>query len=513
MAANRSPWAGPLAVDDPAPIAELRHVLVEAGFDGPAVRDALDVDGRMLARPNDGPILRRRLAGIEPLGTLASLFVLDTPVPVAEARTAFGPLALERVEAMGLVESGGGVVQTRVRLVPHDDVLIVSDISGLAADDQPDHVAGVHNASLMLANITIREPVEAALDVGTGSGIQAILAARHAGRVVATDVNERALNFTAFNALLNGAEGIELRAGDLLEPAAAERFGLVVCNPPYVISPETAYLFRDSGLVGDTLSRQLVEDVPALLREGGFASVLLSWIHQPDEHWSVPLRAWVEESDCDAVLLSYGSQDALTHASNWLRDRYASDGDAFEATLACWLDYLEGLGAARIAYGGVVLRRRRSGPNWVRVHDLPPAGLRQASHHLLRIFEGVDFVSGLSDDRALLDERFALVEHARVEQRVVLRSGEWTIERIQLRLEEGLRLRATIDPLIAHLLAGLDGERTLIEVTDALAGAQGLDRASFAERAVPVLREMVELGFVQRREPSEQHGASAYDVG
>lgn len=503
MGADRSAWAGPLRVDDPAPIAELRHVLVEAGFDGPAVRDALAVEGQMLARPSDGPVLRRRLAGIEPLGTLASLFVLDTAVTVADARAAFQPLALERVEAMGLVETGGGAVRTRVRLVPHDDVLIVSDVSGFAAEDQPDHVAGVHNASLTLANITIREPVEAALDVGTGSGIQAILAARHAGRVVATDVNERALNFTRFNALLNGAEGIELRAGNFFEPAAAERFELVVCNPPYVISPETAYLFRDSGLAGDTLSRQLVRDVPELLREGGFASVLLSWIHEDDEHWSVPLRAWVAESECDAVLLSYGSQDPLTHASNWLRDRYAGDVDAFEATLAHWLDYLEGLGAARIAYGGVVLRRREHGSNWVRVHDLPPAGLRQSSHHLLRIFEGVDFVSGLSDERALLDEQFALVEHAQVEQRVVLHSGEWTIERIQLRLEEGLRLRANVDPLIAHLLAGLDGERTLAEVTDALAADQGLDRASLAERAVPIAREMVELGFVQRREQRE----------
>ena len=151
--ATRSPWAGPLAVDDPAPIAELRHVFVEAGFDGPAVRDALDVDGQMLARPSDGPVLRRRLAGIEPLGTLASLFVLDTPVPVADARRALQPLSLERVEAMGLVELGGGVVRTRIRLVPHDDVLIVSDRSGFAADDQPDHVAGVHNASLTLAKL------------------------------------------------------------------------------------------------------------------------------------------------------------------------------------------------------------------------------------------------------------------------------------------------------------------------------------------------------------------------
>ena len=112
----------------------------------------------------------------------------------------------------GLVESAGGLVSPRVRLVPHDDLLIVSDIPD-EAEDQPDHVAGIHNPSVTLAHLTIRRPVETALDVGTGSGIQAILAARHSARVVATDLSERALNFATFNALLNGARGSSFAPG------------------------------------------------------------------------------------------------------------------------------------------------------------------------------------------------------------------------------------------------------------------------------------------------------------
>ncbi|HEX4521781.1 MAG TPA: class I SAM-dependent methyltransferase [Gaiellaceae bacterium] len=498
MAANPPVWAGPLAVDDPAAVEELRQVLIEAGFDGPTVREALGAEGQMLARPSDTPVLRRRLAGVEPLGTIASLFVLGTPVALADARRAFRPLPLEQMERMGLVALREGAAQARIRLVPHDDLWIVSDIPD-AAEEHPDHVAGIHNPSVTLAHLTIRRPVAEALDAGTGSGIQAILAARHCDRVVATDINERALNFTWFNALLNRAEGIELRAGSFFEAAAGERFGLVTCNPPYVISPETAYLFRDSGLAGDTVSRKLVHDAPAMLVEGGFGSLLVSWIHTPGEDWSPALRTWVEGTGCDAILLNYGTQDPLTHASNWTRDRYVNDAEAFEAVLARWLDYLAGLGAESIGYGAVVLRRRESGQNWVRAYDLPPAGLRRSSEHLLRIFDAVDFLSGLADDGAVLDERFALTEHAGVEQRVSLRSGEWSIERIEMRLDDGLRFRARVDPLIAHLLAGLDGERTLAEVTDGLAVAQGLDRSSLAERAIPVAREMFELGFLERR--------------
>ena len=163
--------------------------------------------------------------------------------------------------------------------------------------------------------------------MGTGSGVQAILASRHSDRVVATDLNERALNFAAFNAALNGAENIEFRAGSFFEPVAGQRFKLVTTNPPYVISPESAFLFRDSGLEGDRVSREVVGAAPEHIEEGGFATILASWAHTPGEDWSEPLRAWLEGSGCDAWLLHHGTSDPLTHASNWNRGSFTGDPD------------------------------------------------------------------------------------------------------------------------------------------------------------------------------------------
>src|SRR4029453_6428489 len=60
----------------------------------------------------------------------------------------------------------------------------------------PDHVLGVSSASTSLARLTIREPVRRALDLGTGCGVQALHLAAPAERVVATDVNQRALWMT-----------------------------------------------------------------------------------------------------------------------------------------------------------------------------------------------------------------------------------------------------------------------------------------------------------------------------
>ena len=122
---------------------------------------------------------------------------------------------------------------------------------------------GVQPPSTVLARLTVRRPVARALDVGTGCGIQAILASRHAERVVATDVSERALAFAQFNLAVNGIENVELRQGSFLEPVEGERFDLVVANPPYVVSPENDLVFRDSGLGRDRVSEQIVVTFPA----------------------------------------------------------------------------------------------------------------------------------------------------------------------------------------------------------------------------------------------------------
>ena len=74
----------------------------------------------------------------------------------------------------------------------------------------------------------------AVLDLGTGSGVSAIFAARLAGRVVATDINPAAVRCARINALLNGVEDrVEVREGDLFAPVAGERFDVIIFNPPY----------------------------------------------------------------------------------------------------------------------------------------------------------------------------------------------------------------------------------------------------------------------------------------
>ena len=490
---------GPLRLDDRGAIAELRDVLTAAGMHGERVRSALGATSDLLARAPDVPASERRLDEAGPLATLIKLFLLQRPVTAEALTDALAPLSPAHLERLGLVEVNGDEVSALVRIAPHDEVLIASDRIGPEGSDRPDHVAGVHPPSLTLSHLTVRRPVATALDVGTGSGVQAILASRHSGHVVATDLNERALNFAAFNALLNGVENVELRAGSFFEPVAGERFELVTSNPPYVISPESAYLFRDSGLEGDSVSRDVVRAAPGHLEEGGFATILVSWIHAPGEDWTTPLREWLDGSGCDAWLLHYGTDDPLTHTAKWNRERFADEPAGADEVIDRWLEYLKRLGIEGIAYGAVILRLRSGAANWIRADELPADRLQPAGDHILRVFAAQDYLAERPENADLLDGTFVLAPHDLLEQRVEFRNGVWTIAEISASLQDGLGFRAGLDPLTVELLAALDGTRKLGRVVEEVARKKQVDRSVLEGDAVGLVRGMLGAGFLKIR--------------
>ena len=174
-------------------VTRLRAALDAAGFTAPAVRKALHAEGDLLSGSQDVVINERRLADAPPaLATIVRLFALQLPVAVDDAAQALTEQGAQALVDLGLVAEEDGVLRRVVRLVPHDHLLIASDELSVGGAD---HVAGVDRPSATLAGLTVRRPVLAALDVATGCGIQALLTSPHAERVVATDVNERALAF------------------------------------------------------------------------------------------------------------------------------------------------------------------------------------------------------------------------------------------------------------------------------------------------------------------------------
>ncbi|MFE7627839.1 HemK2/MTQ2 family protein methyltransferase [Streptomyces sp. NPDC057509] len=113
------------------------------------------------------------------------------------------------------------------------------------------------------------------LDVCTGSGALALLAARSGAGVFAVDISRRAVMTARINAARAGHRVRVLR-GDLTGPVAAQRFDLVMSNPPYVPAPG-ARRFRshgpevawDAGLCGRQALDRICDHAPGLLRPNG----------------------------------------------------------------------------------------------------------------------------------------------------------------------------------------------------------------------------------------------------
>ena len=495
MTAAAATRDGP-AVTDRGAIELLRTALADAGYDEDGLA-AIGIGEPLRPESAELPYHELGLVQAGRLGTLVRLFQLALPVAAGEAAGAIEPAPLDRLQVAGLLERVGDAVRATVALAPVLGVLLASDWEPAAAPPRRrDHVLGPSSPSRILARLAGGDQVDSALDLCTGSGLHALLAARRARRVVATDLNPRALRFAELNAALNAVDIVETREGSLFQPVAGETFDAISANPPYVVSPEAEFAFRDGGLRGDAFSETLVRALPAHLREGGTAHVLVSWVHQADEDWATALRRWLDGSGCDALLLHHVSQAPLEHANDQNRMHWR-DPERYRDELARWVAHLDDLGVERIAWGAVVLRKRTGGANHVTALHLALTACGPAAHHVRRLLDAQRAVAGLD-----ANARLRVVSDARLEQTVAFRDGEGVLERARLRLEDGLRLEIELDPQVPKLLSLLDAGATVGEATAEAARALSGDGSTperVASAALASIRLLLETGFLEAR--------------
>ena len=139
--------------------------------------------------------------------------------------------------------------------------------------------------SLPLADGSAPAPLRA-LDLGTGSGIGAIFAARRGYEVIGVDINPEAVRCARINVLLNNLEGrVEIREGDLFTPVAGDQFDLVLFNPPFYRGTPIDRL--DQAWRGTDVIERFASGLNGALRPTGEALIVLS----TDGEWRAMLAA------------------------------------------------------------------------------------------------------------------------------------------------------------------------------------------------------------------------------
>src|ERR1700682_2241585 len=221
----RDPWTSatprpsPLCADGRDAARRVRDALDRAGYGEPRVLELLGVAALPSFRRRK-PLSPGPREG-SPLETLARLFLLREPVPFEAARRALAPARVEDGIEAGLLEAGPLGLCALVELTPYEGLVVAADWPGGHAAGPLD-VMGVAASTRALAQMTVRRRAARTLDLGTGSGVLALLAAAHSDSVLATDRNPRALDFARFNAEFNAVSNVAFLAGDLFEPSRGE---------------------------------------------------------------------------------------------------------------------------------------------------------------------------------------------------------------------------------------------------------------------------------------------------
>jgi methylase of polypeptide subunit release factors len=179
---------------------------------------------------------------------------------------------LEALLGSGVLRAHAGLWVSEVRWSSLDDLLFVHSSFPTVAHDSvffgPDTYRFAQAIEEHLRSSS--HPIKNAVDIGSGSGVGAILIgrARRDAQVLALDINPTALRYTAVNAALAGTENVSAWHSDILASASGE-FDLIVANPPYMQDTQERAYRHGGGRLGSELSVRIVAQAINRLSLGG----------------------------------------------------------------------------------------------------------------------------------------------------------------------------------------------------------------------------------------------------
>ena len=523
----------PPPVVTPEQAASLRADLSESGWGVEAVATLLgEAADAALRREIRLPALRSVRAALaagtdsSPVAVLTALFMLGEPVLATALDAALPRTGAAGAAVIGLVgePDEAGYVRARVDLRPHEAVDDAGEIRWWVASDlgelvtgralAPAHVLGIGGAGLTLAGLTPRTRVRSALDLGCGCGIQTLYLLRHAEHVVATDISERALAFTAFNAALagvcvmgdpdagsgGGGGRLELLRGSLLEPVAGRRFDLIASNPPFVLTPPAV---REAGLplmeyrdAGGPVLPELVAGLREHLEPGAAAVMLGNWEHRGADSWREAVATWIPEG-LDGWVIEREVQDPVEYATMWLRDGGLTserDAEGFDAALGAWIDDFEVRGVQGVGFGYLIVHRPlRPRDPWRLLEEVTTSGQGVLGHHVAEVLEVRERLAGLDDD-AVADLRPVLAPDVTEERHFIPGAVEPTV--ILLRQGGGLGRTIRASTVVAALAGVADGELSVGQIASAVVALTGEDAIGLRAEMVEATRHLIAVGFL-----------------
>ena len=335
-------------------------------------------------------------------------------------------------------------------------------------------------------------PCDAMLDIGTGTGIAALMAARSANHVWASDLTARAARYAEINRRLANLDNITVVEGDLYEPVEGLTFDRITIHPPYVPAKKSKFLYRDAGEDGEQIIRRAVEGLPDMLRPGGrFYSVQMAGDRE-GESLEQRVRKWLGplQGEFDVVVGAH----SIRPPADFLADRMVranatdlEDRDLLELWAETKTKYL--------VYGTLLIERHSTPRPALTARTL--SGKGYTGRHLDWLLDWQKKVAGADSTEMLLNARPSLTPDCSLHSVSRMRDGRFQMEEFVLKSQRPFHSTFRSEGWVTQVLSECDGMRTWREHFDRAKGAGLISERIPAKEFAGLLSLLVSLGILR----------------
>ena len=478
--------------------AHVRELLLRSGYTETLLCERAEVPSiHYFPRGADRAVLRDI---VDAQSLFVALFIDGAALESRVVRAILPARDFEAIEALGLLKAVPGNASTcmaTVTLYPIEELFVASDRidSGEAAarTAQPEHVESAVTAEThRFLQLLPRERRDEVLDLCSGAGLGALLAATFAKRSWAVDGSARATRFARFNAALNQLPNATALHGDLYAPVVGQTFDLIIAHPAY--TPPFELERRNALDDGEGVLREILAGLPEHLRPGGqfFCDCLLG--EQEAAPLEQRLRAMLgaHEDDFDIVIGQGPSLDPVHYYADLAREGQAS----FEQ-VSRWNRAFERLGVRELLSVALLVQRRDT-PRQVVTSRRALSSLTSAAD-LQWVIRWLTATSDwdLPKLRRLLNSHPRMSPRTQLRSRSVLREGQWMVEECELVTLAPFAVEAACPNWYATLLMWCDGRMSAREHLQFLRDTHVVPDNAPEDAFASMIRQLVDNGLVE----------------
>lgn len=339
-------------------LSSIRKLFFDCGYNEKNICSLLKIGSTQTIEPTHLHYYNRFLLKEEPLHDLLRLFMLRASLPPERAYNVLGNDNFDLLIRLGILLMRDNEIASRVDIYPVNDLLVATDHRYMILEEDKigeDPVMYIGLDSIGLVHTAPHYSIDEALDLCTGSGVQALQASRYARKVTAIDLNPRAIRFARFNAQLNDINNVQCKLGNLYEVVQDRKFDIILANPPFVPSPDKTLRFRDGGSQGEDILSHIIKHSAEYLTANGKLHIVTDLVDV--NKYQEKLAQWWHGGPSHQLVLRTADRDDILFSVPHSHAPFGQSFDAYNLELDKWLSNFHKADISNVNFGYILIHK------------------------------------------------------------------------------------------------------------------------------------------------------------